>query len=80
MTCRSGLGHASPDAQRPAVAVAGTPFYFVFKVAACAGSLVVAAPASALFALGGSGPGSEAIDILGDGLQQNCGPPYVLAP
>lgn len=62
-----------------AVAVIGTPFFWVFKGTVCAASLVVAAPASALIAVTGD-PYGEGLEILGDGVATNCGPPYVLTP
>jgi len=63
-----------------AVAVAGTPFLWAFKGAACAGSLVVAAPVSAVAALGDHHTRKQGLAILGDGVGQNCGPPWVLSP
>ena len=62
-----------------AVSVVGTPFLLVFKTAVCAGSLVIAGPAAALFTLA-EGPHSQSIESLGEGIAKNCGPPYVLTP
>lgn len=85
-----GTASAAPDAQahepgraasagEVAVAVVGTPFFWVIKGTVCAASLVVAAPTSALIAVAGD-PYGEGVEILGNGLAQNCGPPYVLTP
>jgi uncharacterized protein YceK len=60
-----------------AVSIVGTPFLLVFRGVVCAGSLVVAAPTSAMLALANS---PEGLEILSDGIAQNCGGPYVLAP
>lgn len=62
------------------VAVLGTPFFWVFKGAVCVGSVAVAAPTSAVAALGGYHARQESLEILGEGVAQNCGPPYVLSP
>lgn len=59
----------------------GTPFLLAFKTVVCAASVAVAAPIAGLVAL--SQPrwySAEAQHSLGDGLAQNCGPPYVLSP
>lgn len=67
------------DAGEVVVAVVGTPFLLAFKTVVCAGSLVVAGPAAAVLTLA-DGPAAEGIEVLGDGVAQNCGPPYVLTP
>ena len=72
--------HPHHTAGEWAVAVVGTPFYWVFKGAACVGGLAIAAPISAVVALGDHHTRKEGLEILGDGVAQNCGPPYVLAP
>lgn len=61
------------------VAVVGTPFLLAFKTVVCAGSLVVAGPTAAVLALA-DGPASEGVEVLGDGVAKNCGPPYILTP
>lgn len=71
---------ADPAAGRWAVAALGTPFYIAFKAAVCAGSLAIAAPTSALIAVSGPQAREEGLSVLGAGVAQNCGPPYVLAP
>ena len=71
---------AEPGAGEWAVAAVGTPFFLVFKTVACVGSVAIAAPTSALIALGGHQAREEGLDVLGSGVSQNCGPPYVLSP
>lgn len=63
-----------------AVSVVGTPFYFVFKSVACVASVAIAAPMAGLAALSESPSAPEVRRGLGDGVNQNCGPPYVLSP
>lgn len=77
---RAELRHPQHSAGAWAVAVAGTPFLWAFKGAVCAGSLVVAAPTSAVVALGDRHTRKEGLAILGDGVAHNCGPPWVLSP
>jgi hypothetical protein len=55
------------------------PFLLAFKAVVCAGSLVIAAPTAAVIALA-DGPASEGVEVLGDGVARNCGPPYILTP
>jgi hypothetical protein len=62
------------------VAAAGTPFYLAFKTAFCAASVAIAAPVAALAAMSESRFAPGARRDLGDGVSQNCGPPYVLSP
>jgi hypothetical protein len=67
------------NAGEVAVSVVGTPFLLAFKAVVCAGSLVIAAPTAAVIALA-DGPASEGVEVLGDGVARNCGPPYILTP
>jgi hypothetical protein len=62
------------------VSAVGTPFYAVFKGVVCVASVVVAAPIAAVTALSDSRYAPEVQASLGDGVSQNCGPPYVLRP
>jgi hypothetical protein len=62
-----------------AVSIVGTPFALGFKTVVCAASLVVAAPIAGVLALGVD-PSGEGYQALGDGIAQNCGPPYVISP
>jgi hypothetical protein len=63
-----------------ALSVVGTPFYLVFKSVFCVASVAIAAPVAGIAALSESRLASEARSDLGDGVSQNCGPPYVLSP
>jgi hypothetical protein len=63
-----------------AVSVVGTPFYLAFKGVTCAMSAVIAAPVAGVTALSESRFAPEIRESLGDGLTQNCGPPYALSP
>jgi hypothetical protein len=62
-----------------AVSIVGTPFALGFKAAVCTASLVIAAPIAGLLTLH---PDSsyDGLEILGDGIANNCGPPYVISP
>jgi hypothetical protein len=62
-----------------AVAIVGTPFALGFKTAVCAASLVIAAPFAGLFALVPD-PYPDGLETLGDGIANNCGPPWVVSP
>ena len=76
-----GSAPASPGASPAgwAVAVVGTPFALAFKTVICAASLAIAAPVAGLLVLDPD-PYSEGHAILGDGIANNCGPPYVVSP
>ena len=69
----------SPTAAGWAVSIIGTPFALVFKTVVCGASLVLAAPAAGFLTLGVD-PSGEGYEVLGDGIAQNCGPPYVVSP
>jgi hypothetical protein len=60
------------------LAVIGTPFLIAFKIPVCVASAAIAAPIAGAASLAGSG--REARRALGEGLEQNCGPPYILSP
>ena len=62
-----------------AVSIVGTPFALGFKAVVCTASLVIAAPIAGLLALDPD-PYHDGLDILGDGIASNCGPPYVISP
>ena len=70
---------AESRAGNTVVAVVGTPFLLAFKVATCALTVAVAAPAAGILALGVD-PYGEGFDYLGSGVAHNCGPPYALSP
>jgi DNA-binding XRE family transcriptional regulator len=63
-----------------AVSAVGTPFYLVFKSVFCVASVAIAAPVAGIAALSEGRFASEVRRDLGDGVSQNCGPPYVLSP
>jgi hypothetical protein len=62
------------------VSVVGTPFYLVFKSVVCVASVAIAAPVAGIAALSENHIAPEIRRDLGDGVNQNCGPPYVLSP
>lgn len=62
------------------VTAVGTPFYLVFKGVVCVASVAMAAPVAGLVALSDSRHAPAVQASLGDGVSQNCGPPYVLRP
>src|SRR5918996_729704 len=62
------------------VSAVATPFYLVFKSVVCVASVAIAAPVAGIAALSESRFALEARRDLGDGVNQNCGPPYVLSP
>jgi hypothetical protein len=69
-----------PDPQQSAISAVGTPFLIAFKIPVCVVSVALAAPLAGATGLAPS-PESSAIRAdLDQGLRQNCGPPYVLAP
>jgi hypothetical protein len=63
-----------------ALSVVGTPFYLVFKSVVCVASVAIAAPVAGIAALSESRFAPEVQRDLGDGVRQNCGPPYALSP
>ena len=63
-----------------AVSVLGTPFYLAVKGATCAASAAIAVPVAGIAASSNSHFAPEIQRGLGDGINQNCGPPYVLSP
>ena len=62
------------------VSVVGTPFYLVFKSVVCVASVAIAAPVAGIAALSENHIAPEIRRDLGDGVNQNCGPPYFLSP
>jgi hypothetical protein len=60
--------------------VLGTPFYLAFKSMTCAVGVAIAAPVAGIAALSESYFAPAIQRGLGDGINQNCGPPYVLSP
>ncbi len=82
-TSSNGAGTTSsgPSASASgwAVAIIGTPFVLGFKTAVCAATVVVAGPIAGILALGPD-PYNQGLEILGDGVAQNCGGSYVVSP
>jgi len=62
------------------VSAVGTPFYLIFKGVVCVASVALAAPVAGFAALSDSRYTPEVQASLGDGVSQNCGPPWVLRP
>jgi hypothetical protein len=73
-----GQAERQPDAGDTALAVAGTPFLWAVKIPVCVVSAVIAAPIAAAAQL--SVDGQETQRTLGEGVKDNCGPPWVLQP
>ena len=76
---------SQPDAYRvSAVTVIGTPVYVALKIPTCVATLAIAAPFSALQGLSAPGENdglpSDIRPALNAGINDNCGPPYVLPP
>lgn len=84
LLCLAGCGEPPPPAppMSPVTAV-GTPFLIAFKIPACVATLVIAGPAAALQQLAAPNEDGLQPDIrpaLGAGIDENCGPPYEVAP
>ena len=66
----------------PFLAGLGTPFFIIFKIPVCIVTVAIAGPIAGISALAGpSNP--QAVQVrrgLGEGVTENCGPPYVLSP
>lgn len=84
LLCLSGC--AVPPPPPPAqtasvVSVIGTPFLIAFKIPACVTTLAISGPAAALQQLAAPNEDGLQPDIrpaLDAGIDQNCGPPYVV--
>ena len=62
------------------VSALGTPFYLAFKSVTCVLSAAIAAPVAGIAALSDSHFAPEIRRGLGDGINENCGPPYGAQP
>jgi hypothetical protein len=71
---------SQPSPGSTALSVIGTPFLLAFKIPVCVVSAVVAAPLAGAAELAGTSQAVSLEPSLGDGLERNCGPPYVVAP
>jgi hypothetical protein len=72
-----------PDQQVSVAGAVGTPFLIALKVPACVATVLVAGPAAALQQLAAPNEDGLQPDIrpaLDAGVDENCGPPYVVAP
>jgi hypothetical protein len=79
----SGCAAAPPDQQVSVVSAVGTPFLIALKVPTCVATVVVAGPAAALQQLAAPNQDGLQPDIrpaLDAGIDENCGPPYVVSP
>lgn len=85
--CSSGPGAGSGDFG--AVSIFGTPILIGLKIPTCAATIAVAAPVSALTMLARPSSALGAVntdfdynvqirDYVDDGIDENCGPPYVV--
>jgi hypothetical protein len=79
----AGCAAPSPGERVSYVSAIGTPFYLAAKVPVCAATLLIAVPVSAWQGL--AAPNSDGLQPdfrpgLDAGIQENCGPPYVLPP
>lgn len=73
---------AQPAPGSPLLEIIGTPFLIALKIPVCVLTIVVAAPVAGLSELSGSGDedGRDMRRQLGNGIDRNCGPPYVVSP
>jgi hypothetical protein len=79
----SGCAAPPPDQQVSPVSAVGTPFLIALKVPVCVATVVVAGPAAALQQLAAPNQDGLQPDIrpaLDAGIDENCGPPYVVTP
>jgi type IV pilus biogenesis protein CpaD/CtpE len=76
----AGCASTPPPGGNNLAAAVGTPVYLALKGPFCVVTVAIAAP---LAGLSGFAPTAEAQELrsgLGDGIAENCGPPYVLTP
>jgi hypothetical protein len=69
-----------PSPGRTALSVIGTPFLLAFKIPVCVVSAAVAVPLAGAAELAGTSQAASLEQSLGDGLEKNCGPPYMVVP
>lgn len=79
---QGGTAATPADGGASALAAFGTPFLIVAKVPVCIVTIAIAAPVGAVSELSDPATpfGHELRQGLGDGIAQNCGPPYVVTP
>jgi hypothetical protein len=79
----TGCASSPPQQSVSASSVVGTPFLVALKVPVCAATLAIAGPASALQQLAAPTEDGLQPDIrpaLDAGVDENCGPPYLVEP
>jgi hypothetical protein len=73
----------APDERESVARAVGTPFLIALKVPVCVATVLVAGPAAALQQLAAPDQDGLQPDIrpaLDAGINENCGPPYVVPP
>jgi hypothetical protein len=73
-------GTPPPSPGETALSVIGTPFLLALKIPVCIVSAAIAAPLAGAAELANTYQAASLEEALGDGLESNCGPPYVVAP
>jgi len=76
-------GPQAPKQEATFISAIGTPFLIALKIPACAGSIAIAGPLAGASQLAESSSLIDEFDLrrnLNDGLNRNCGPPYVVSP
>jgi hypothetical protein len=68
------------SAGRTALSIIGTPFLIAFKIPVCVVSAALAGPLAGVAQLSDTYQRTRLDYDLGDGLERNCGPPYVVTP
>jgi hypothetical protein len=70
-----------PSPGRTAISIIGTPLLIALKIPVCVVSAAMAGALTGLAgALGGTSGSASLEQSLGDDVEKNCGPPYVLNP
>jgi hypothetical protein len=80
MLTAAGCASPPPDPQQSTISALGTPFLIVFKIPVCAVTVALAAPLAGATGLAPTYDSRVIRAELDEGVRQNCGPPYVLAP
>jgi mannose/fructose/N-acetylgalactosamine-specific phosphotransferase system component IIC len=65
--------------------IVGTPFLIAFKIPVCAATIAMGGPIAGAAALTATGPDANYAEVsvlraVDNGLNQNCGPPYLVTP
>jgi len=80
LTAAGCANPAPPDPQQSTISALGTPFLIAFKIPVCAATVALAAPLAGATGLAPTYDSHVIRAELDEGVRQNCGPPYVLAP